>query len=123
MSAFSLVGLIPIVGKSRLLSPAERLRLCERHVGQILPITCEKDWDMELLFDDKARQVERDTGRVLSCNSRENPGEEDRDACFCAMQPPGATNAKAERKLSSDISDANGSTTQSRRDLSSRNRR
>ena len=78
---------------------------------------------MELLFDDKARQVERDTGRVLSCNSRENPGEEDRDACFCAMQPPVATNAKVERKLSSNIGDPNRSSTQSRRDLRSRNRR
>lgn len=38
---------------------------CERHLGKILPITHEKDWDMVLLFDDRARQVERDTGRVF----------------------------------------------------------
>ena len=37
----------------------------ERHLGQILPVTYEKDWDMVLLFDDRARQVEHDTGRVL----------------------------------------------------------
>jgi hypothetical protein len=37
----------------------------ERHLGQVLPITYEKDWDMALLFDDRARQVEHDTGRVL----------------------------------------------------------
>lgn len=37
-----------------------------------LPITYEKDWDMTLLFDDRARQVERDTGRVFCRHSREN---------------------------------------------------
>jgi hypothetical protein len=36
---------------------------CKRHIGQILPITHEKDWDMVLLLDDRARQVEHDTGR------------------------------------------------------------
>ena len=45
---------------------------CKRHVGQVLPITYEKDWDMTLLFDDRARQVERDTGRVFCRRSREN---------------------------------------------------
>lgn len=43
---------------------------CEHHLGQILPITCEKDWDMALLFDDRARQVEHDTGRVLGNHLR-----------------------------------------------------
>jgi hypothetical protein len=43
---------------------------CEQHLGQILPITCEKDWDMALLFDDRARQVEHDTGRVVGCPLR-----------------------------------------------------
>jgi hypothetical protein len=38
---------------------------CKRHLGQVLPITYEKDGDMGLLFDDRARQVERDTGRVF----------------------------------------------------------
>jgi hypothetical protein len=38
---------------------------CERHLGQILPVTHEKDWNLVLLFDDRARQVEHDTGRVL----------------------------------------------------------
>ena len=45
---------------------------CKRHVGQVLPITYEKDWDMTLLFDDRARQVERNTGRVFCRHSREN---------------------------------------------------
>ena len=44
---------------------------CKRHLGQVLPITYEKDWDMTLLFDDRARQVERDTGRVFCHHSRE----------------------------------------------------
>jgi hypothetical protein len=45
---------------------------CKRHLGRVLPITYEKDWDMTLLFDDRARQVERDTGRVFCRHSREN---------------------------------------------------
>ena len=44
---------------------------CKRHLGQVLPITYEKDWDMGLLFDDRARQVERDTGQVFGGHSRE----------------------------------------------------
>jgi len=43
---------------------------CKRHLRHVLPITHEKDWDMTLLFDDIARQVERDTGRVFCCDSR-----------------------------------------------------
>src|SRR6266446_4325136 len=42
----------------------------KRHLGQVLRITHEKDWDMALLFDDRARQVERDTGRVVGSYSR-----------------------------------------------------
>jgi hypothetical protein len=42
---------------------------CKRHLGRVLPITYEKDWDMTLLFDDKARQVERDTGRIVGGRS------------------------------------------------------
>jgi hypothetical protein len=38
---------------------------CQQHLGQVLPVTYEKDWDMVLLLDDRARQVEQDTGRVL----------------------------------------------------------
>jgi hypothetical protein len=45
---------------------------CELHLGQILPVTYEKDWDMLLLFDDRARQVERDTGRVFSAQGHDN---------------------------------------------------
>ena len=45
---------------------------CELHLGQILPVTYEKDRDMLLLFDDRARQVERDTGRVFGVHSFED---------------------------------------------------
>ena len=45
---------------------------CKRHLGQILPITYEKDWNMGLLFDDRARQVEHDTGRVLGGRLRKD---------------------------------------------------
>ena len=44
----------------------------KRHLGQVLPITHEKDWHMILLFDDRARQVEHDTGRVVVSDSRKN---------------------------------------------------
>src|SRR5258707_4388594 len=43
---------------------------CKRHIGQILPVTHEKDWDMVLLLDDSARQVEYDTGRVICGHPR-----------------------------------------------------
>jgi hypothetical protein len=45
---------------------------CERHIGKILPVTYEKDWDMILLLDDRARQVEHDTGRVFSGHPRKD---------------------------------------------------
>lgn len=31
---------------------------CKRYLGRILPVTYEKDWDLVLLLDDRARQVE-----------------------------------------------------------------
>jgi hypothetical protein len=43
---------------------------CQRHLGQTLPVTYEKDWDMVLLLDDRARQVEHDTGRVICAHPR-----------------------------------------------------
>ena len=38
---------------------------CEKHLGQILPVTNEKDYMMEVLWDDRAIPVERNTGRLL----------------------------------------------------------
>jgi hypothetical protein len=39
---------------------------CEQHIGQRLKITNEKDLDMLCLWDDRAVQVERNTGRQAS---------------------------------------------------------
>lgn len=39
---------------------------CKQHLGSILPITCEKDFYMEELWDDRAVSVEFGTGRVTT---------------------------------------------------------
>jgi hypothetical protein len=44
----------------------------ERHLGQVLPITYETDWDMVLLFDDSARQIKRDTGKLVGNLSKKD---------------------------------------------------
>lgn len=38
---------------------------CLEHLGFILPITSEKDFNMIELWDDRARRVEANTGRLL----------------------------------------------------------
>lgn len=35
---------------------------CQQNLGRVLPVTCEKDPNMDELWDDKARQVEPNTG-------------------------------------------------------------
>lgn len=35
---------------------------CETHIGQVLEITNVKDWDMEVLYDDRAVQIVPNTG-------------------------------------------------------------
>lgn len=35
---------------------------CETHIGQVLEITNVKDWDMEILYDDRAVQIVPNTG-------------------------------------------------------------
>lgn len=37
----------------------------EKHVGQVLTVTDRKDYDMIVLFDDRAVQVEKNTGRII----------------------------------------------------------
>ena len=39
--------------------------LCTRLFGQTLPITCEKDYQMALLLDDRAQQVVPNTGALV----------------------------------------------------------
>lgn len=36
---------------------------CKKHIGKVLPITCEKDMGMIELWDDRAVQVDINTGR------------------------------------------------------------
>lgn len=38
---------------------------CLEHVGKVLPITCVKDYGMVELWDDRAIQVEQNTGRRM----------------------------------------------------------
>lgn len=38
---------------------------CLLHIGKVLPITNRKDTHMEVLFDDRAIHVERNTGRII----------------------------------------------------------
>lgn len=38
---------------------------CEKHIGQRLPITSQKDFKMSCLYDDRCVQVERNTGRLI----------------------------------------------------------
>ncbi len=47
------------------------------HIGQPLRITCKKDYEMLLLYDDRVVRVETDTGKILSV-----PGAQD-------IYPPG----------------------------------
>lgn len=37
----------------------------QEHLGQILPVTCLKDFAMDVLFDDRARQVGYCTGHLI----------------------------------------------------------
>lgn len=44
---------------------------CEKHIGQVLPVTNVKDFGMVELWDDRAVQVQVNTGiPVASCKSR-----------------------------------------------------
>lgn len=38
---------------------------CVKHLGRALPITNKKDYFCKALYDDRAIQVERDTGRLI----------------------------------------------------------
>ena len=39
---------------------------CVEHIGEALPITCQKDYRMIELWDDRAIQVERNTGKPVA---------------------------------------------------------
>jgi hypothetical protein len=38
---------------------------CLEHIGQVLEVTCVKDYSMWALYDDRAIQVQKNTGRIL----------------------------------------------------------
>ena len=38
---------------------------CQEHLGRILPITCAKDPNCITIYDDRAIQVEPNTGRLI----------------------------------------------------------
>jgi hypothetical protein len=39
---------------------------CQEHLGEILPVTDKKDYDMAVLYDDRAIGIERNTGIELA---------------------------------------------------------
>lgn len=45
-------------------------RWCLEHVGQEIQITCVKDYAMIELYDDRAVQVEANTGRLIGASMR-----------------------------------------------------
>lgn len=48
------------------LSAVDAIRAwCKEHVGEILPITCVKDYGMVCLYDDRCRQVMENTGAIV----------------------------------------------------------
>ncbi len=38
---------------------------CTLHLGKMLPVTCRKDFGMVVIYDDRAKQVTRNTGRLV----------------------------------------------------------
>lgn len=38
---------------------------CRKHIGRPLAVTCEKDYAMQMLYDDRCVQVEPNTGRLI----------------------------------------------------------
>lgn len=42
---------------------------CREHIGRVLPVTHEKDFGMEVLYDDRCVQVEKNTGELTTYDS------------------------------------------------------
>lgn len=47
---------------------------CLQHIGRMLPITCEKDFQMVELWDDRAVQVRKNTGITVEEELQESEG-------------------------------------------------
>ncbi len=57
-----------MTARASLRSPAVNQAIydwCQRHLGFMVPVTCEKDFNMIRLYDDRAIAVEENTGRIL----------------------------------------------------------
>ena len=39
---------------------------CKEHLGKALPVTCEKDYGMTVLYDDRVRRVATNTGYIAA---------------------------------------------------------
>ena len=42
------------------------IKWCVKHIGVAIPVTCEKDYGMVRLWDDRCVTVEKNTGRILT---------------------------------------------------------
>lgn len=47
---------------------------CETHIGVALPVTCMKDFGLIRLYDDRAVQVEHNTGRLIGVEAFRDDG-------------------------------------------------
>jgi hypothetical protein len=67
-----------VAGDDRIANEARRRiqEWCKRHLGVVLPVTNEKDPAMIELWDDRARQVERNTGEVVGSEGYRLSGDE-----------------------------------------------
>lgn len=58
-----------IAGNRQGISPEQTTQLiqdwCEKHIGLRLPVTCIKDFGMEVLYDDRCVQIIKNTGKSL----------------------------------------------------------
>ncbi len=43
---------------------------CQKFLGETLPVTCEKDYGMIELWDDRCVQVEQNTGEIIGRSTR-----------------------------------------------------
>lgn len=43
---------------------------CQEHLGEVLPITCSKDYGCVCIYDDRCVQVETNTGRLIATEAQ-----------------------------------------------------
>lgn len=83
------------------------VRWCIDHIGVPLPVTCEKDYNMIELWDDRAIQVESNTGRPIT----ERLSAESADFAFSAGLEMGTVRegARQEREFVDSLLDMTSS--------------